>query len=403
MSSRGNSGFRVLVSGHRNPDIDSLAAAAALAELRRRQGYSDITALCPGVLPERAAALFRRFRLKPPAVCNDVYTRIRDVISPVPAIRAGTTLLDAVGMLRKSGRPRLPVTDGEGRFLGMLSSLALLSELLGVGSDAGNSLTGRRIRSSLRLIRRVLEAEELTGFDQDSPQEFEVYVAAMSLGLEALAITDHGERHPLIGVKPSRFDEMRRDVDAVAKEYRFRVLLGIEANILSPKGEIDLSPEDAAKLDVVLAGFHLTAYPLRFRDYFKLPFNGVTRYLCRNSAKQRAMNTEAFVRAVTEHEIDVLTHPGFRLDVELKPIGEACAATGTFVELSSRHKTPDLEVTEILAATGAKLIVNSDAHKPARVGKCEYALDMVQKLGLDGDTVVNISDKPIVFRRGTTV
>ena len=94
-------------------------------------------------------------------------------------------------------------------------------------------------------------------------------VAAMSLGLEALAITDHGERHPLIGVKPSRFDEMRRDVDAVAKEYRFRVLLGIEANILSPRGEIDLSPEDAAKLDVVLAGFHLTAYPLRFKDYFK--------------------------------------------------------------------------------------------------------------------------------------
>lgn len=228
-------------------------------------------------------------------------------------------------------------------------------------------------------------------------------VAAMSLGLRALAITDHGERHPLIGVKPSRFDEMRRDVDAVAKEYRFRVLLGIEANILSPQGEIDLSPEDAAKLDVVLAGFHLTAYPLRFKDYFKLPLNGVTRYLCRNSAKQRAMNTEAFVRAVTEHEIDVLTHPGFRLDVELKPIGEACAATGTFVELSSRHETPDLKGVEILAATGAKLIVNSDAHKPARVGKCEYALDIVQKLGLDGDTVVNISDKPIVFRRGTTV
>ena len=217
-------------------------------------------------------------------------------------------------------------------------------------------------------------------------------VAAMSLGLRALAITDHGERHPLIGVKPSRFDEMRRDVDAVAKEYRFRVLLGIEANILSP-----------AKLDVVLAGFHLTAYPLRFKDYFKLPFNGVTRYLCRNSAKQRAMNTEACVRAVTEHEIDVLTHPGFRLDVELKPIGEACAASGTFVELSSRHKTPDLKGTEVLASTGAKLIVNSDAHKPSRVGKCEYALDIVQKLGLDGDTVVNISDKPIVFRRGTTV
>lgn len=228
-------------------------------------------------------------------------------------------------------------------------------------------------------------------------------VAAMSLGLRALAITDHAERHPLIGVKPSHFDAMRQDVTAVAKEYRFKALLGIEANILSPLGEIDLLPEDASKLDVVLAGFHLTAYPLRFKDYFKLPFNGVTRCVCRNTAKQRALNTEAFVRAVTEHEIDVLTHPGFRLDVELKPIGEACAATGTFVEISSRHETPDIEGTELLASTGAKLIVNSDAHKPARVGKCEYALDVVQKIGLGDDVVVNISDKPVTFRRGFTV
>ena len=30
--------MKVLVSGHRNPDIDSLASAWALAELRRRQG-----------------------------------------------------------------------------------------------------------------------------------------------------------------------------------------------------------------------------------------------------------------------------------------------------------------------------------------------------------------------------
>ena len=35
---------RILVSGHRNPDIDSLASATALAELRRRQGCSNITA-----------------------------------------------------------------------------------------------------------------------------------------------------------------------------------------------------------------------------------------------------------------------------------------------------------------------------------------------------------------------
>ena len=228
-------------------------------------------------------------------------------------------------------------------------------------------------------------------------------LAAMSLGLRALAITDHGERHPLVGVKPSRFDEMRRDVLTVAKENRFRVLLGIEANILSPRGEIDLSEEDADKLDIVLAGFHLTAYPPRFRDYFALPFNGLTRYICKNSARQKAMNTDAFVRAVTENRIDVLTHPGFRIDVDLKAIGEACAAVGTYMELSSRHRTPDLKGAEAAANAGAKFIINSDAHKPALVGKCDYALELADKLGLGEDEVVNVSDRPVVFRRGLEV
>ena len=34
---------RIFVSGHRNPDIDSIASAYALAELRRRQGVKQIT------------------------------------------------------------------------------------------------------------------------------------------------------------------------------------------------------------------------------------------------------------------------------------------------------------------------------------------------------------------------
>ena len=45
----------IFVSGHRNPDIDSIAGAYALAELRRRQSGTPITPLCPGILPDRAA------------------------------------------------------------------------------------------------------------------------------------------------------------------------------------------------------------------------------------------------------------------------------------------------------------------------------------------------------------
>ena len=171
---------QIFVSGHRNPDVDSLASAAALAELRRRQGAENIQPLCPGILPDRAKHLFEKFQITPPVCRNDVYPRVRDIMENAEIIPAGKTLFEAVRQLRSSGLPRLPVADAGGKFLGMLSPLNLLSSLLDLDGD-GSGLAGRRIYSSIRLMRQLLEADEPVSIDPDAEQEFEVYVAAMSL------------------------------------------------------------------------------------------------------------------------------------------------------------------------------------------------------------------------------
>ena len=132
----------IFVSGHRNPDIDSIAAAAALAELRRRQGMPAV-AVCPGVMPERARCLFEKFRFPVPETRHDLYVRVGDMMDrDVPKLKGWTSLYAAVRMLRKSGCPRLPVVGENDEFLGMLSPLALLSDLLNVGAEGG--LAGRR-------------------------------------------------------------------------------------------------------------------------------------------------------------------------------------------------------------------------------------------------------------------
>lgn len=226
-------------------------------------------------------------------------------------------------------------------------------------------------------------------------------VNALSLGMRAVAITDHAKNHPLIGVKPEKIDTIRKDVVTADKEYRnIRVLLGLEANLISPRGDIDVTEEQADKLDILLVGFHLTAYQKRFADYFALPWNGFTHIFCKNTAKQIARNTQAFVDCITKNKVDVLTHPGFRLDVDCKAIAAACAAMGTYMELSSRHRTPSAKDVEMIVAAGAKLIVNSDAHKPANVGKCDWAISVAEEIGLGEEEIVNVSDKPIKFRRG---
>ena len=213
---------RIFVSGHRNPDIDSIASAYALAELRRRQGVKQITAVCPGMLPERAAWLFKRFGVKPPDSRNDIHVRLSDMADDrVPVIEADTTLLDAVTVLKDSAMPRLPGVEKDKTFLGMLSPLTLLSKLLNVGCDSENSLTGRRVHSSIRLIRQVLNAETLTCFEDEAIQDFCVYVAAMSQdNFEKHLPQTHHELAVIAGDRPEIH------IRALARPIRLLIVTG---------------------------------------------------------------------------------------------------------------------------------------------------------------------------------
>ena len=120
--------MKTFVCGHRNPDVDSVMSAYALAELRRRTGVATAEAICAGRLPPRAKWVFDHFRLKPIATRRDVYVRVRDLIDPaVPAIAAALPLVEALKLLEQSGESSLPVKAADGKFIGMLSPAKLLS------------------------------------------------------------------------------------------------------------------------------------------------------------------------------------------------------------------------------------------------------------------------------------
>ncbi len=211
---------RIYVTGHRNPDIDSLASAVALAELRRRQGYSNIQAICPGALPERGKFLFERFHTTPPLSRNDIYLRIRHIMSnDVPAIKAGIPLLEAVSILKSSGHMGLPIVNDSNKFLGILSPINLLSHLLGIGYDSGSSLTGRTINSSIDLIAKVIKADILTGVETEKIQKFRTYIATM--GVESfdthIPINEPNELAIISGD--------RSDIHLRALEHKIRLLI----------------------------------------------------------------------------------------------------------------------------------------------------------------------------------
>lgn len=80
---------------------------------------------------------------------------------------------------------------------------------------------------------------------------------ARKKGLKELAITDHGPGHFLYGVSVQNLSKMRKEVDRLNGKYPdIRVLLGLEANVISIEGELDVDQRILSMLDILLAGYH---------------------------------------------------------------------------------------------------------------------------------------------------
>ncbi len=123
--------MKTYICGHRNPDVDSVMSAYALADLRRRTGMADVEAISAGRLPEKAAWVFDHFGLEPPRVKRDVYVRVRHLVDhAVPMIDAEASLVDSLRVLEASGQSSLPVRGSDGLFCGMLSPAKLLNFFL---------------------------------------------------------------------------------------------------------------------------------------------------------------------------------------------------------------------------------------------------------------------------------
>lgn len=219
---------------------------------------------------------------------------------------------------------------------------------------------------------------------------------AKQLGLKAIAITDHGFGQPFAGLTPKSFEEMKLQVQNL-NEKDIKVLLGVEANLITMDGEVDLTKEQEQEMDIILCGYHLSATKRRIAPMFNmvLPAMFGNAGIC--SSAQKKKNTKAYINMIKNYKIDVVTHPGFNLLVDYKEIGKVCSDYGTYVEISTRHSVPNKQGLEELLYTSCNFIVNSDAHKIEQIGQCDYALKLVEEYKIE-DRVINIGDKPLVLR-----
>ncbi|HEX4804375.1 MAG TPA: DNA polymerase/3'-5' exonuclease PolX [Conexibacter sp.] len=200
--------------------------------------------------------------------------------------------------------------------------------------------------------------------------------AALELGYEYLAITDHSATHGFGNeVSPERLEEQIERIRAANLAIDgIELLAGSEVNIL-PDGRLDYADELLARLDWVIASVH-TSFAL----------------------DERAM-TDRIVAAVEHPHVDAIGHltgrkiearPPYAVDVER--VIEACARTGTMLEINGSVDRRDLDDVHARAAAeaGVRIVVTTDAHRVRTLSSTRpYGIATARRAWLTAEQVAN--------------
>ena len=119
----------VYVTGHRNPDTDSVVAAMAYAALRNALGDREYEAAILGPVSDETQVVLDRFGFQPPKRMHNVFTQVRDLdFDTPPILDTGVTVSRAWNEFQKYPNiAALPVAREDGTLYGILSRTDIAS------------------------------------------------------------------------------------------------------------------------------------------------------------------------------------------------------------------------------------------------------------------------------------
>ena len=206
----------------------------------------------------------------------------------------------------------------------------------------------------------------------------EMAAAARGHGWSFFGVADHSPVASYAnGVSAERLrDQWRRIDDLNASMPGFRVVKGIEADILTD-GSLDIPEGCEEGLEYVVASVH---------SAFRLA---------------EEAQTDRLVRAVSHPACRVLGHPTGRLllarpgyAVDLDRVLSACAEHGVAVEINASPYRLDLDWRWARRALdlGLKLVINPDAHSTEGLEDVRWGVAVARKAGATAADLINCSD-----------
>ncbi|MBE6950720.1 MAG: putative manganese-dependent inorganic diphosphatase [Ruminococcaceae bacterium] len=128
----------IYVTGHRNPDTDSIVAAIAYAALRNAVGDREYVPACLGHISDETMRVLDRFGYAPPMRLFNVYTQVRDLdyATPRTLFRSVTVGTAWTALQEQKSVSSVAVTNSDGTLYGMLSWDDIASFHMGLVSSS---------------------------------------------------------------------------------------------------------------------------------------------------------------------------------------------------------------------------------------------------------------------------
>jgi DNA polymerase (family 10) len=209
--------------------------------------------------------------------------------------------------------------------------------------------------------------------------------AAMNLGYDYIAITDHSKRLKMTnGLDEVRLIAQMEEIESLnSKLQGFRILKSSEVDILED-GSLDYSNEVLRRLDLVTASIH---------SHFSL---------------SRARQTTRILRAMENPYFNVLGHPTGRLllsrdpyPIDMRRILEAARQRHCALELNANPYRLDLgsRWCRMAKEMGVSLTVSTDAHSPGELHHMRFGIEEARRGWIEAADVLNTLPLPELLQR----
>lgn len=165
----------IYITGHKNPDTDSICSTIAYAELKKKLGIS-VAPVRIGDINRETAFVLDYFKIEAPSYMESIKTQVSDLnMDEISPVSEDVSIKTAWSLMQKNNVKVLPIADDKERLLGIVT----LSDITGNYMNAVES-NDLPTATPLRNILDSLNARLISGSEEEFCSSGKIVIAAMA-------------------------------------------------------------------------------------------------------------------------------------------------------------------------------------------------------------------------------